>query len=114
MPKTRAETLQTCLERMPTPIGVMLVVTDEEGVVRALDWAEFEERMHRLLRLHYGKGKVTVTERRAPAPVRQALTAYYDGVLDALDALEVVTGGTLFQRNVWAALRTIPIGSTMS
>jgi O-6-methylguanine DNA methyltransferase len=47
-----------------------------------------------------------------PAPVTEALTAYFDGDLRALDAVPTVTGGTDFQRSVWAALRDIPPGET--
>jgi methylated-DNA-[protein]-cysteine S-methyltransferase len=32
--------------------------------------------------------------------------------LTAIDSLPVKTGGTVFQRSVWAALRTIPTGKT--
>jgi methylated-DNA-[protein]-cysteine S-methyltransferase len=32
----------------------------------------------------------------------------------ALDALPVATGGSAFQREVWAALRRIPVGATWS
>src|SRR5690606_38277640 len=37
-----------------------------------------------------------------------------EGELDALESLEVATGGTEFQRTVWKALRDIPIGKTIS
>jgi O6-methylguanine-DNA--protein-cysteine methyltransferase len=45
-----------CLERVPTPAGCMLLITDSDNIVRAIDWEGYEERMHRLLRLHYGAG----------------------------------------------------------
>ena len=31
----------------------MLLVTDDDGALRALDFDDYESRMHRLLRLHY-------------------------------------------------------------
>lgn len=102
------------LDRLVTPIGTMLVVTDRESALRALDWEEYEERMHRLLRLHYGKDGVVLEEGRAPAAVRSAIDAYFDGDLSAIEALAVATGGTVFQREVWAALRAIPAGETLS
>jgi methylated-DNA-[protein]-cysteine S-methyltransferase len=102
------------LDRVATPIGTMLVVTDRDGCLRALDWQEYEARMHRLLRLHYGKDGVVLDEGRAPAAVRDALEAYFKGDLSALDTLPVATGGTAFQREVWAALRAIPAGETLS
>jgi methylated-DNA-[protein]-cysteine S-methyltransferase len=42
------------------------------------------------------------------------MTDYVDGKLDALAALATETGGTAFQRSVWAALRTIPVGTTLT
>ena len=42
------------LDRLATPIGEALIVTDEAGCLRAFDWADREVSMARLLRLHYG------------------------------------------------------------
>jgi O-6-methylguanine DNA methyltransferase len=51
---------------------------------------------------------------RAAGPFRQALSAYFDGDLRALDAVPVDLTGTEFQLQVWAALRNIPPGRTLS
>jgi methylated-DNA-[protein]-cysteine S-methyltransferase len=66
--------------------------------------------MRKLLTRHYGE--VVLTEGRAPEAVRAAIEAYFSGDAKALDGLTVKTGGTDFQRSVWAALRTIPAGET--
>ena len=42
------------------------------------------------------------------------MEAYFAGNLAAIDEIRVETGGTPFQREVWAALRTIPAGTTLS
>ncbi len=103
------------LERLPTPCGEMLVATDEEGALRALDWTDHEARMRRLLQLHYGTGGVQLRAEPPPAStVRRALEAYLEGDLNAIDAVVVKTAGTPFQREVWAALRTIPAGTTLN
>jgi methylated-DNA-[protein]-cysteine S-methyltransferase len=102
------------LDRMTTPLGTMLVVTDNDGRLRALDWSDYEERLQRLLQRHYGTGKFLLHEGRAPEAVRDALERYFDGEIGALDTIPVETGGTPFQREVWAALRTIPAGTTVS
>ena len=52
------------LDRLPTPIGIALLVSDADGVLCALDWEEYEPRMKELLRLQYGA--VTLREARAP------------------------------------------------
>src|SRR5580704_5549334 len=101
------------LDRLSTPIGVMLLVTDDRERLRALDWDDHEERMRRLLRLHYGPGGHTLRAGSARS-VRASLEAYFAGDLGAIDRVPVETGGTPFQREVWAALRRIPAGETMS
>ncbi|MET0391255.1 MAG: methylated-DNA--[protein]-cysteine S-methyltransferase [Polyangiales bacterium] len=96
-----------------TPIGTLLLVTDGQAHVRAVDWHDYETRMLQLLGLHYRQGFTLVTD-PAPAAVVQAFEAYFAGDRQALDRLPVATGGTAFQREVWAALRGIPLGTTVS
>lgn len=50
----------------------------------------------------------------APAAIRRAISDYFAGDLAAIDTIPVATGGTSFQRDVWAALRTIRAGTTLS
>lgn len=108
MRNAQPETL--ILDRVVTPVGEVLLVTDGEGAVRALDFADHEPRMTRLLGRH-APGAVVV-EGRAPEAVRRAVEAWFGGDLTALDGLAVKTGGTAFQRTVWKALRAIPAGET--
>jgi methylated-DNA-[protein]-cysteine S-methyltransferase len=101
------------LDRLPTPIGIMLIVTDRDGALRAADFLDYEPRMLMLLRRQYaGQGAVRLDEGAMPASLRGALDAYFAGDLAAIDRLPVKTGGTAFQREVWRALRTIPPGTT--
>ena len=104
------ETLNLILDRVASPVGEVLLVVDVGGAVRALDFHDYEDRLRRLLRLHYGA--VVLTEGRAPEAVRRAVEAYFAGDLAAFDAIRVETGGTVFQRAVWRALRDIPAGET--
>jgi methylated-DNA-[protein]-cysteine S-methyltransferase len=100
------------LDRLNTPIGVALVVTDGDGVLRALDWEDYEPRMKQLLRLQYGA--VVLKEAGAPRDLRTALSAYFKGDLDRLRQIEWRVAGSEFQQNVWKALPKIPAGTTMS
>jgi len=100
------------LDRLHTPIGTALLVSDAGGVLRALDWEDFELRMRDLLRLQYGA--VMLNEARAPAATRAALTGYFEGDLAQLAEIRWCVAGTPFQRKVWNALPAIPPGSTMS
>ena len=100
------------LDRLSTPIGTALLVTDSSGVLRALDWEEYEPRMRQLLRLQYGA--VVLKGARSPSDLRAALTAYFKGDLDRLKTIKWQVAGTAFQRKVWTALPKIPAGTTMS
>ncbi len=101
------------LDRFATPIGEALLVTDGQGRLRALDWRDHEPRMRRLLRRHYGPA-TALESGRAPGVVVEALESYFRGELSRLDAIACATAGTPFQRAVWAALRKIPAGQTLS
>jgi methylated-DNA-[protein]-cysteine S-methyltransferase len=101
-------------DTIASPLGEMMVVTDEEGALRALEWTDLTERMERLLARHYKGIAIKVTKASAPDCIVQALASYFDGQLNALDDLVTVAGGTQFQRSVWSALRTIPVGETRS
>jgi methylated-DNA-[protein]-cysteine S-methyltransferase len=107
-------TITLASERVATPTGPMLLLTDEAARVRALDWEDHIDRLHRFLRLHYGSDGITVVEGSGRSAARQALDDYFDGDVAAIDRLDVRTAGTAFQRNVWAALRTIKAGTTIS
>src|SRR5713226_2549881 len=93
------------LDRLQTPIGVALLVTDAGGVLRALDWEDFEPRMKELLRLQLGA--VVLSEARAPREIRSALTGYFKGDLDRLATIKWRVTGTPFQQKVWNALPKI-------
>jgi methylated-DNA-[protein]-cysteine S-methyltransferase len=101
------------LDRLKTPIGEALVVFDGNDRLRALDWEDYEPRMLRLLHLHYGTS-VNLEVGRGPVSVIHALEAYFAGELGGIDEIECRSGGTPFQQSVWAALRTIPAGKTLS
>jgi methylated-DNA-[protein]-cysteine S-methyltransferase len=92
----------------------MLMVTDGQHRLRALDWDDHEERMRRLLRRHYGDDGIRLRDRARPSGSRRALEAYFEGDLDAVTGLPTATDGTEFQRAVWDALRRIPVGHTIS
>ena len=104
------------VDRLETTIGTLLLIHDREGHMRALDFHDFESRMRRLLRLHYGAegDDFAIEDRAAPPEIRHAINNYFLGDLFAINSIPVTTGGTSFQREVWAALRTIRAGTTVS
>jgi methylated-DNA-[protein]-cysteine S-methyltransferase len=105
--------LHLWVERLPSPIGEIVLLTDEQDRLRALDWVDQETRMRQLLRLHYGANGVALNNGRAsPSHALSAMADYLAGALDAIEDVVIATNGTGFQRAVWAALRRIPAGDT--
>lgn len=102
------------LERVPTPLGQMLLVTDEQQRLRAIDWHDYEERMYLLMYRQYKGMTVSLREATQPSHASRVLQTYFEGDLAAIDTLEVAMGGTDFQRQVWSALRSIPAGQPLS
>ena len=100
------------IDRVSSPLGTILLVFDDKGDLRALDFADHEARLQRLLHRHYGTGVLETGT--APEAVTNALGAFFAGDLNAIAGVAVRTNGTEFQRRVWAALRTIPAGTTLT
>jgi len=108
------EILHLLMHRLDTSIGEMLIVSDQNGNLRAVDWTDHEPRMHRSLRLHYGENGFRLEAVRNANDLTRAISRYFAGELTAIDSLPVETRGTPFQRAVWHALRNIPCGTTIS
>ncbi|KQV56322.1 MULTISPECIES: methylated-DNA--[protein]-cysteine S-methyltransferase [unclassified Caulobacter] len=100
------------LDRAPSPIGELLIVTDEHGALRALDFHDHEHRLDRLLRTHYRT--LRPESGAAPAAIREAMAAYFAGEFAALRRIAWATNGTAFQHAVWTALTEIPVGETIT
>ena len=112
MPTSNAPPETLTLDRLATPIGTALLVTDAEGILRAFNWTDYEPAMRTWIARHYPKA--TLAEARAPAPVRGPFEAYFGGEARALEIVPWKASGTAFQRQVWDALCTIPAGETLS
>jgi methylated-DNA-[protein]-cysteine S-methyltransferase len=110
--------LELLIDRIDTPIGEMVIIADHDGNLRAVDWTDHDPRAQNFLRLHYGShnGRVgfTLTSARNPSGLSETIRRYFAGDLTAIDNLPVKTNGTPFQRQVWQALREIPLGTTTS
>jgi len=78
------------------PLGSFRAIVDD-GVVRG---ATFDPTPQPVRRDQFG--------------VHDVLEAYFAGEVGALDTLSVEAKGTPFQQEVWAQLRKIPVGSTIS
>jgi methylated-DNA-[protein]-cysteine S-methyltransferase len=107
-----AEATALALDRVRTPIGALLIVHDDAGRLRAAEFHDHEDRLHRSLRLAYRA--YDLHNARAAAKLRERIEAYFAGRLDAIDAVETATAGTPFQEKVWRALRKIEPGRTLT
>jgi methylated-DNA-[protein]-cysteine S-methyltransferase len=108
------EPLSLLIDRFDTPIGEMVIVADHDGNLRAVEWTDHEDRLHKSLRLHYGGNGFRLEQSSNPSGLSDVMKRYFAGELAAIDELPVRTAGTPFQRDVWRALREIPHGTTVS
>lgn len=103
--------MKLILDRIGSPIGTLLVVTDDVAV-RMLHFGDDAEYALRRLRGLYGT--IEIVEQRECLGVRERLDAYFAGEFSAFDDLPLATNGTAFQKTVWSALREIAPGTTQS
>ncbi len=97
------------IDRMASPLGTLLLA-HAGGQLCMLDFEDFANRFAMQLARRFGN--LPVTEAALPGSMRQALNAYLDGDLEAVDSIPVHTAGTSFQQQVWQTLRHIPAGAT--
>jgi methylated-DNA-[protein]-cysteine S-methyltransferase len=102
------------LDDISSPMGDMMILTDDNGILRALEWRDLKGRMDTLLARQYRGIDLEISHKPAPKAIAQAIGDYFAGNIRALDHIETASGGTDFQRTVWGALRTIPVGQTRS
>ena len=105
--------MELFLDNIDSPLGEMLLLTDSQGVVRALDFANHNVRLQRELRERFADIELReAANTEAVRVISGKLDRYFSGDLTALDDIAVAADGTDFQRQVWAALRKIPAGKT--
>jgi len=92
-----------------SPIGGITVAVCD-GALRALSfsdkWASRRAALER-------QG-ATWSAHPDPGEIIGRLARYFGGDLDALSSIAVAPHGTPFQQRVWRALRTVPVGHTVS
>ena len=98
-------------DRIETPIGPMLLMVRDDRII-GLEFDDQPERYLKDLRQRFGE--FTFAETANPCGFADQLRAYYAGDIRAVDPLPTTGGGTPFQERVWAELRRIPAGTTIS
>ncbi|MDG9681541.1 methylated-DNA--[protein]-cysteine S-methyltransferase [Streptomyces sp. DH18] len=107
----------TVYARVESPLGELLLVGDV--VADGTDAAGVAGVRLRSLSVPGQKGGAVVQDGWRPAPeafaeVARQLEAYFAGRSTRFDVPLAEGAGTEFQRRVWAALESIPYGSTVS
>ncbi len=97
-------------DRVETPIGTVVLVA-EEGALRLL---EFDDGPHFGYYMKRQFGGAEIAHETNPGGLSDAVRAYMAGDLGAIDKLEARPRGTAFQERVWAELRKIPAGRTIT
>lgn len=98
------------LGQFSSPLGEISIALTAKGLC-ALEFGPEGPLQARLGKLRPGMEPRPL---RAGSAVVDQLRAYFEGAVDALDDIPVDLTGTPFQLQVWAALRQIPVGTTMS
>jgi methylated-DNA-[protein]-cysteine S-methyltransferase len=105
--------MELFIDKIESPLGEMLLVTDNQAMVRALDFTNHIVRLR--LELSERFSDIELREAVETADVKiisGKLDRYFKGDLTALDDIAVAADGSDFQRLVWEALRKIPAGKT--
>lgn len=102
------------LDRMATPIGELILIADEQGLLRAIDWADHQVRPMKLLNIHCWENYFQLSKQRNPGGFTEAMQQYFAGELAVIDHFPIMTAGSEFQRTAWWQLRQVPCGEILS
>ncbi len=96
------------VDEFETPVGT-LVLAARNGRLCALEFKDADQ-----VSLSRLKTQFTLCSTHDPFGFSTAIKKYFDGDATAMDSIPVEPAGTMFQRQVWLALRDIPLGTTLS
>lgn len=96
--------------KLTSPVGTLHVLSGSEGLC-ALAFDDRWDQELRVLRARFGEVEL---RGRVPAELTRPIRAYVRGDLSAIDEIPVDPGGTPFQQRVWAELRNIRAGESIS
>ncbi|MEH6378433.1 methylated-DNA--[protein]-cysteine S-methyltransferase [Streptomyces sp. KLMMK] len=96
---------------LPTPLGPFSLLTIEDGILAAGFTAD-PAALRAELPPPWRDGDPSAGA--APEPFASALAAYFDGEVEAIDALPVVQSGSGFRAAAWREMRRVRPGTTVS
>ena len=103
--------MQILSDRIQTPIGDMTLLA-ADGVLLLLEFVDAEGRVEREISARFSNAEIIPANN--PFGFSQRITDYFRGDLHTINDIPTDGGGTEFQRRVWAGLRQIPCGVTIS
>lgn len=114
VPKKNASIMLLTMAWIETPLGPMTVIADDEGIylLEFVDRRGLEKEIEGLRKKL--NAAITPGNNLMIDSIRQELKAYFIGDLREFKTPIINSFGTLFQQKVWAELRKIPIGTTIS
>ena len=98
-------------DSIATPIGPMILLA-RDGVLLLLEFADAGDRVTREMKARFGSVEHVATSN--PFGFSEKVGRYFAGDLANIDRIPTDGGGTAFQQRVWAELRRIPRGVTIS
>ena len=96
-------------ETMDSPLGEIHLIAEDDTLCM-FEFDRLELRKRQWIERRFGK--VEIEPGAVPAAISMGIEAYFEGEINALDAIPTKTGGTEFQERVWRTLREIPSGQT--
>lgn len=98
-------------DSIETPVGPLQLLA-KDGAMLLLEFDDATDRIAREMRRRFGDVEFVRSE--DPFGFSTKVRAYFRGDLSAIDDIPTDGGGTPFQQRVWAELRRIPAGTTIS
>ncbi len=102
-------TLET--STITTPIGPLTLIASD-GVLRAASFTDQPAEVHARLEPTARQEEPRRTDDLGP--ITDALRAYFDGEVGAIDSLPVEQAGSTWFQSAWKVMREVPAGSTIS
>lgn len=99
-------------EKIDSPVDELLLVSDEAGLLRVLEFHDKSDRWRPLLARRFRDAELV--EKKDAFGHASTLKRYFDGDIEAIEGIKVKAAGSAFQLAVWKALRQIPAGTTTS
>jgi methylated-DNA-[protein]-cysteine S-methyltransferase len=94
-----------------TPLGPLTLVASD-GVLRAASFTDEPDEVH--ARMGPGARREALRRTGDLGPITDALRAYFDGEVRAIENLPVEQAGNTWFQSAWKVMREVPAGATIS